>query len=91
VILGGSTNSGSGYFTLTHGRNNTNSGYYSTIFGDNNSSNGLSYVTIVGCGITAVRECTLHANRLWLGNLPTSPTGLSSGEVYNNGGALYIV
>jgi hypothetical protein len=46
---------------------------------------------IVGSCITAQMCCALHANTLWLGNVPTSNIGLPSGAVWRNGTVLEIV
>ena len=46
---------------------------------------------IAGSEICSVSSCTLHANKLWLGNLPTSSAGLPAGTVWNDIGTLRIV
>ncbi len=45
---------------------------------------------IVGSEITSVSGCMLHANCLWLGNLPSSDTDLVPGIVWNDSGTLKI-
>lgn len=45
---------------------------------------------IVGSNITSVASCTLHANCLFLGNIPTSDAGLVAGQVYRDGTTLKI-
>jgi hypothetical protein len=84
----------SGYSTIVNGLQNcvVCGSFYSAILGGmNNIIECKSCAYIIGNNICAVSDCTLHANCLWLGSLPTSAAGLPAGSVWNNGGVLNIV
>ena len=60
---------------------NTVSGAYSAILGgsDNTVSAAYSYAGIVGCNISAVSSCALHANNFVAQNMPTFAGAPGSG------------
>ena len=93
TIGGGSYNAASGdYSTVSGGDSNTASGDYSAVLGGrSNSTNSLASAMIVGSQITAQRANTLHCNNLTIKNIPTSATGLTAGDVWNDAGTLKIV
>ena len=87
----GNTASGAGS-TVGGGQNNTASGCYTGILGGrDNDTNNLNCATIIGSCITAIHTCTAHVNCLAIMNIPTDPTGLCAGMVWNDGGTLKIV
>lgn len=89
----GEAHTASGDFSVCiGGKSNLASGYSSAVIGgQNNDTNNLADVIIAGTGITAQRANTLHCNNLTIKNIPTSPSGLTSGDVWSNGGVLTIV
>jgi len=50
-----------------------------------------NYVGVVGCGITSVIDCALHANRVVVTNMPTSSAGLPSGTLWSDAGTIKII
>jgi hypothetical protein len=95
TVGGGSSNTSSGTdSTISGGCRNSASGCASAILGGIcNSTNNRAYAMIVGSNITAVCNCTLHANCLLLANIPTeSSAPFAPGVVYKCSltGALHI-
>jgi hypothetical protein len=92
-VGGGRNNITSGnYSTVGGGFCNTASGQHSGILGgSNNNTNSLNCAMIVGSDITAVAACTLHINCLAIMNIPTSPAGLTAGQIWRDGIDLKIV
>jgi hypothetical protein len=106
IIGGGNNNTVSGdYSTILNGSCNRLLSCYSTILGGScNFSSGVNSgilgngnivrdcnTYVVGSDITTDRNCTTFVNNLSIMNIPTSPTGLPSGSVWNNCGVLNIV
>jgi hypothetical protein len=81
---GGRFNTTSGYYAFTgSGDCNLNDGLRSGIIsGQLNNMCGYADSFIAGSCICAVAACTLHANCLWLGSIPTSSVGLPTGSVW---------
>jgi hypothetical protein len=92
-ILGGILNDSSGLYSVISGGclNYASSQGSAILGGQRNCTCSFNDAMIVGSCICAVAACTLHANCLWLGNLPTSAAGLPAGAVWNNSGVLNIV
>ena len=106
IIGGGNNNTVSGdYSTILNGSCNRLLSCYSTILGGScNFSCGVNSgilgngnivkdcnTYVVGSDITTDRNCTTFVNNLSIMNIPTNPTGLPSGSVWNNCGVLNIV
>jgi hypothetical protein len=70
---------------------NTASALYSVVLGGVGNTAAANFSSVVGCGINANVECAFHTNRLVIVNVPTSSAGLSSGEVWSDGGTLKII
>ena len=88
-VLGGDFNRATACkSTVGGGNNNLADATNSAILGGvNNNTCGFGDSMIVGSNICAVAACTLHANCLWLGSLPTSSVGLPTGSIWVDAGA----
>jgi hypothetical protein len=63
---------------------------YSSIAGGKCNKNNHSHSHIIGSCITSVATGTLHANCLFLSNIPASNAGLVAGQVYRDSNILKI-
>ena len=74
--------------------NGNTPGSTSMLYGQDDANNGYVWNRInapIYFGINNSIKMTLKANTLNIGSIPTSPVGLSTGDIWSNAGILTIV